>query len=78
MVWEFKQIETKSTSASMEFSCQHCGKLTKCVRFRVTSEEAGEILLEMIVCHSCSEQAKNLGLRVEKINQVGAADHNRE
>jgi ribosome-binding protein aMBF1 (putative translation factor) len=62
----------------MEFICQHCGKLTKGLPYRVTSEEAGEILLEMIVCYSCSEQAKSLGLHVEKINQVGAADHNRE
>jgi hypothetical protein len=62
----------------MEFICQHCGQLTKGLPYRVTSEEAGEILLDMIVCYSCSEQATNLGLHVEKINQVGAADHNRE
>jgi hypothetical protein len=35
-------------------------------RYRVTSREAGEILLDMIVCHSCSEQAKDLGLDVER------------
>jgi hypothetical protein len=52
----------------MEFICQHCDKLTKGLACRVTSEEAGVILLEMIVCHSCSEQAKNLGLDVKEIN----------
>jgi RNase P subunit RPR2 len=53
----------------MEFICQHCDKLTEGLRYRVTSEEAGVILLEMIVCHSCSEQAKSLGLDVKEIDE---------
>jgi hypothetical protein len=52
----------------MEFVCRHCNKLTRGVRYRVTSEEAGVSLLDMIVCHACSEQAKNLGLKAEEIN----------
>jgi hypothetical protein len=56
----------------MEFICQHCDKLTEGQRYLVTSEEAGEILLEMIVCHSCSEQAKDLGLDVEEINEAAS------
>ena len=54
----------------MDFVCRHCTKVTSGVRYRVTSEEAGEMLLDMIVCHSCSEQAKNLGLDVKEINQA--------
>jgi hypothetical protein len=56
----------------MEFICQHCDKLIERLPYRVTSEEAGVILLCMIVCHSCSEQAKSLGLHVEEINQAVA------
>jgi hypothetical protein len=52
----------------MEFICQHCDKLAEGLRYRVTSEEADVMLLDLIVCHSCSEQAKNLGLGVKEIN----------
>ena len=52
----------------MEFICQHCDKLAEGLRYKVTSEDAGEILLDMIVCQSCCEQAKNLGLDVQEIN----------
>jgi protein-arginine kinase activator protein McsA len=45
----------------MEFICQHCDKLTAGLAYRVMSKEAGEILLDLLVCHACSEQAKNLG-----------------
>jgi hypothetical protein len=54
----------------MEFVCRHCDKLEKGPPYRVTSEEAGVILLDMIVCRSCSEQAKRLGLKAEEINQA--------
>ena len=54
----------------MDFTCQHCDKLTEGLAYRVTSEEAGVVLLKMIVCHSCSEQAKNLGLDVKEINEA--------
>ena len=54
----------------MEFVCQHCQELTKGPAYKVTSEEAGVILLEMIVCHSCSEQAKNLRLNVKSITSA--------
>jgi len=33
------------------------------------SEEAGVVLLDMIVCHSCCERAKNLGLHVKEIKK---------
>jgi hypothetical protein len=54
----------------MEFICQHCDKLTLGLAYRVTSEEAGVILLDLLVCHACSEQAKNLGLDVNEINEA--------
>ena len=54
----------------MEFICQHCDKLAEGLRYKVTSEDAGEILLDMIVCQSGSEQAKNLGLDVKEIDEA--------
>jgi hypothetical protein len=53
----------------MKFTCRHCDKLTEGLAYRVRSEEAGVILLEMIVCYSCFEQTKNLGLDVKEIDQ---------
>ena len=54
----------------MDFVFRHCTKVTTGVRYRVTSQEGGVLLLDMIVCHSCSEQAKNLGLDVKEIDQA--------
>ncbi|MGH7824205.1 MAG: hypothetical protein ACREQ7_03390 [Candidatus Binatia bacterium] len=51
----------------MKFICRHCDELTEGAPYRVVSEEAGVILLDMIVCHSCYLQAKNLGLHTEAI-----------
>jgi RNase P subunit RPR2 len=63
----------------MKFTCQHCDTLTEGVAYRVTSEEAGVILLDMIVCYSCFEQAKSLGLNAEEVDkpapQSGACGH---
>jgi hypothetical protein len=38
--------------------------------YRVISEdpEAGGILLDMIVCHPCSDKAQELGLQIEEID----------
>ena len=54
----------------MELVCQHCDKLTMGPAYKVTSEEAGVVLLEMIVCHSCSEEAKDLGLDVKSVTSA--------
>jgi len=51
------------------FICRHCDKFTTGVPYRVMSEEAGVVLLDMIVCHSCCERAKNLGLHVKEIKK---------
>jgi RNase P subunit RPR2 len=51
----------------MNFICQHCCELRVGGTYRVTSEEEGIRLLDMIVCDSCYRQAKRLGLRAEEV-----------
>ena len=46
--------------------CEHCGELYHGRAYRVTSEEDGILLLDMIVCHSCSIEARRLGLDTRK------------
>ena len=48
--------------------CQHCGQLIVGNAYRVTSEEDGIALLNMVVCSLCSMEAKRLGLHTEEIN----------
>jgi hypothetical protein len=52
----------------MKQNCQHCGELILGNAYRVTSEEAGIALLDMIVCSLCSMEAKKLRLRTQKLN----------
>ena len=42
----------------MERICQHCGELIVGNAYRVTSEEDGITLLDMIVCSLCFMEAK--------------------
>jgi hypothetical protein len=51
----------------MEFICQHCDGVATGRKYRVISEENGLIFLDMVVCHGCHEQAKQLGLHAERI-----------
>jgi hypothetical protein len=50
--------------------CDHCERILTSKAYRVISEdpEGGGILLEMIVCHPCSEKAQELGLKIEEID----------
>ena len=48
--------------------CQHCGQLIVGNAYRVTSEEDGIALLNMVVCSLCSMEAKRLRLHTEEIN----------
>ena len=48
--------------------CQHCGALIAGKAYRVTSEEDGETLLDMVVCSLCAMEAKRLQLHTEEIN----------
>jgi hypothetical protein len=53
----------------MDRLCQHCGELIVGNAYRVTSEEEGITLLDMVVCSMCSMEAKRLRLHTEEINQ---------
>jgi hypothetical protein len=46
--------------------CEHCGELYDGRAYRVTSEEDGILLLDMIVCYACSVEARRLGLATRK------------
>lgn len=48
--------------------CDHCGDLFFGNAHRVTSEEDGVILLDMVVCDSCGIQARRLGLKTEEFD----------
>jgi hypothetical protein len=52
----------------MKQNCQHCGELILGNAYRVTSEDKGIPLLNMIVCSLCFMAAKRLGLHAQKIN----------
>jgi RNase P subunit RPR2 len=49
-------------------TCKHCGELFVGNAYRVTSEEDGETLLDMVVCSLCAMEAKRLQLHTEEIN----------
>jgi hypothetical protein len=50
----------------MEFVCRRCNHITKQNPYRVTTEDAGVVLLNMLVCSSCARLAKRLGLPTVK------------
>jgi hypothetical protein len=52
----------------MNSVCQHCGELIVGNAYRVTSEEEGITLLDMIVCSLCFMEAKRLRLHAEEIH----------
>ena len=52
----------------MDRICQHCGELIVGNAYRVTSEEEGITLLDMVVCSLCFMEAKRLRLHTEEIN----------
>ena len=64
---------------SMDGICQHCYQLIVGNAYRVTSEEEGITLLDMVVCSLCSMEAKRLRLHTEEINlrSKQASDRNR-
>jgi ribosome-binding protein aMBF1 (putative translation factor) len=53
---------------NMDLTCEHCGALIVGKAYRVTSEDAGITLLDMIVCSLCFEEAKRLHLRAEEVD----------
>jgi len=46
----------------MDFICRRCNHLTKEKLFRVTTEDAGVVVLNMLVCSPCARLATELGL----------------
>lgn len=52
----------------MDRICQHCGEPIVGAAYRVTSEERGITLLDMIVCSLCFVEAKRLRLHTEEID----------
>ena len=55
----------------MNHTCQHCDELIVGNAYRVTSEEEGITLLDMIVCSLCFMEAKRLRLHTEEIDVSG-------
>jgi hypothetical protein len=53
---------------SMDRICQHCGELIVGNAYRVTSQEEGITLLDLVVCALCFMEAKRLRLHTEEIN----------
>lgn len=51
--------------------CKHCGEVIVGNAYRVTSEEDGMVLLNMVVCSLCAMEAKRLRLHTEEINIRG-------
>ena len=51
----------------MDNTCQHCGASIVGNSYRVTSEDEGITLLDMIVCSLCHMEAKRLRLHTEEI-----------
>jgi len=56
----------------MEFVCRRCNDFTK-TPSRVTTEDGGVVLLDMLVCPSCARLAKRLGLPTVKMESAKRA-----
>jgi RNase P subunit RPR2 len=54
---------------SMDRICEHCYDLIVGNAYRVTSEEEGITLLDIIVCSLCFMEAQRLHLHAEEINE---------
>jgi hypothetical protein len=57
----------------MEFVCRRCHNVTKQSGYRVTTEDGGVVLLNMLVCASCARLAKRLGLPAVKMEPAKKA-----
>jgi hypothetical protein len=58
----------------MESICQRCERTTKERLYRVTTEDAGVILLNILVCSSCARLARALGLSTAELKPATAVD----
>ena len=62
----------------MEFTCRRCNHITKRKLYRVITEEAGVVLLNMVVCSSCARLARALGLSTAEWKSAITADSGAE
>ena len=52
-------------------TCDHCeGTILNNKAYRVRTEDAGLILLDMIVCYACNLEAQSLGLTTNEIRKT--------
>ena len=51
----------------MIYACERCRELFAGKSYRVSSENDGETLLDMVVCHGCYIEASRLGLETETV-----------
>jgi RNase P subunit RPR2 len=58
--------------AHMSLICEHCDEMIVGNAYRVTSEEDGIVLLDMIVCSLCGMEAKRLQLHTEVVDTGGS------
>jgi hypothetical protein len=58
----------------MGFICRRCDRITKQELYRVTTEDAGVVLLNMLVCSSCARLAKKWGLPTVKMESAKGAE----
>jgi hypothetical protein len=58
----------------MEFVCRRCNHTTKQKPYRVTTEDGGVVMLNILVCPSCARLAKRLGLPVVKMESAETVD----
>ena len=58
----------------MDFICRRCDRITKQKLYRVTTEDTGVVLLNMLVCSSCARLAKKLGLPTVQMESAKRAE----
>jgi hypothetical protein len=50
--------------------CEHCLHTTTGKVYRVTSEDAGIVTLNLVVCSACCRAAKKLGLKTNELDSA--------
>jgi hypothetical protein len=59
-----------ASSVMMEIICEHCQAATTGKLYRVTSEEGAVVMLDMIVCEACCQEAQKLGLNTNQLDSI--------
>jgi hypothetical protein len=57
------------------YVCERCRECFGGNSYRVTSENDGELLLDMVVCYGCYLEASQLGLDTETVESEQIALH---